>query len=208
MKYSIERITITKLMSAFTKKFQIEQFYIFDSLPTLDKCCFLRSLKFGCILVIVIYVSFILQAVTIFIVKSNQCEFAGPISGFIDSLAGIICLLTAITTGVFLHGLIKKKHQFHIPFMYANLIILAFNFFTSITSMFIRMCEKPYLFGGANFAVAMLILYCLIIVNSHYKESVSGQSPSISNSPSASSSPRSITTGQTQNIQAAAETIT
>ncbi|XP_035440660.2 uncharacterized protein LOC118269592 [Spodoptera frugiperda] len=188
-------------MSMFSQDYQTVKFYIFDNLPTLETCCFCMNLKVGCIIIGAVYILFILEAFgsITFSSEYSQCYFAGAISTFIGCSAGLVCLVTAVSTGLFIYGVTKNQYQFHIPFMYTTLLLVVFNLGTSVISTFTKSCARPYLFGGATFAGALLLIYFLLIVNSHYKASL-GQLQSNPNRPpssSGSATPKTVLTAQT-----------
>ncbi|CAH1635647.1 unnamed protein product [Spodoptera littoralis] len=186
-------------MSMFSQDFQSVKFYIFDNLPTLETCCFCMNLKIGCMIIGVVYILFVLEAFgsITFSSEYSQCYFAGAISTFIGCSAGLVCLVTAVSAGLFLYGVSKEQYQFHIPFMYTTLLLVVFNLATSVVSTFTKSCARPYLFGGATFAGAVLLIYCLLIVNSHYKKSFAQGPSSASRAPSSSTTPRSNDTPKT-----------
>ncbi|PZC86090.1 hypothetical protein B5X24_HaOG213048 [Helicoverpa armigera] len=83
-----------------------------------------------------------------------------------------MCLITLISTLLFLYGIAQTKPTTYLIFMYTTVMLILFNMVTSCLMLFVvtKECTRPYLFGGANFAGALFLVYFLVVVNSFYRD--------------------------------------
>ncbi|CAH0583021.1 unnamed protein product [Chrysodeixis includens] len=148
---------------------------IFHSLPHWKKICYCIDLKLGCYFVCVVYVLFIGEACSgkiYYTKRSNQCFNLGPIMEYLGYIAIGIVVITFFACLFLLYGISSENPAAVLFFLYATLLIIIFNMVTNGFLLFIEttyICYAPFLFGGATYSGAILLVLCIMVVNSYYR---------------------------------------
>ncbi|XP_026731518.1 uncharacterized protein LOC113496477 [Trichoplusia ni] len=157
-----------------TKQKILKTIYIFHSLPHWKKICHCIDLKVACYAVCVLYVLFIGEAFSgkTTVKRFNQCYTLGPLMHGLGYVSIGLIILTFFACLFFLYGIAMESPIPTLCFMYLTTLLILFNTVTNALLLFIETkykCYAPFLFGGATYFGAILLIFCLVVVNSFYR---------------------------------------